>query len=124
MFDCVDSKGSQVHLEDVATLVEPSPKLLPVGAVVLVVNIYGEDEVKIMPEEAGVAEIVSPEILEIKSSWVSELTSLATNEDLQDLLTNAEARFNDRLSRQKETKAKKKTASAKAKPVVETVLDI
>ena len=126
MFECKDSKGVQVHIDDVCELVEESEMGLPVGAIVLVMNIISEEEVKVCPEEVGVPEVIHPEALQVNESFIQELTALSTHEELQDMIVNAEARYAERLQREKERKGNKKRASGgtRAKPAGQVVMDI
>ena len=122
MFECKDAEGVQIHIEDVCELVEETEMGLPVGAVVLIVNIYNEEEVKVCPEEEGTTEVISPESLKVNKSFIQELTALSTHEETQDMIANAEARYAERVQREKERKGNKKASKVKAP--VQVVLDI
>lgn len=119
MFECKDVNGERVHIEDIAELVEVSPMGLPVGSIVIVVNLYDSEEIKICPEEVGVPEIVSPESIKVNQSFITELEGLASHEELQDILHNAEVRYVARMAGEKEKKKAKKKENTE-----QIVLDI
>ena len=123
MFECKDAEGTQVHIDDVCELVEETEMGLPVGAIVLIMNIYNEEEIKVCPEEEGTPEVISPETLKVNKSFIKELTALSTHEETQDMIANAEARYAERVQREKERKGKKKSKSVTKAPV-QVVLDI
>ncbi len=110
MFKCIDKGGTQIHIEDLVSEQDESQHI--------VMNLYEDLTVKLCPVKKGLPKIVPALSVLVKESFIKNLQNLSSCEELQEILNNAETRFN--------TKPKKGSkGKRKAKAVEEEVeLDI
>ena len=100
MFEVKDKEGTVIHIED---LVLGEDETL-----YIVMNMYEDGSVKLCPCEAdgsvtkGLPLIVSSSLVKVEESFITQLESLSSCKELQEILMQAETRFNNKpLSRKK-----------------------
>jgi hypothetical protein len=97
MFKCLDKNNKQIHTDDVGKWQERP---------CMVTCIFTEVEVQISFLGEGLPELIHPSELEVTNSYIDKLRSLATVEELQTILLNAEARMKSEMAERKESKSK------------------
>ena len=100
MFECKSKEGQQLHIDDIIELN---------GIKGVVIAILSATEVQFSPIEEGLPQIVRPEELTVKKSFIESLKGLRSNEELQAILLTAEERFTENKNK---AKAGKKAASS------------
>lgn len=115
MFGVKDKAGTQIHTDDVVMWGEVKAT---------VTCILSEREIQINPLGEGLPELVTPEELEVKESYIEKLRRLPDCAELQTILRNAETRLASEMASRKAAKASSsssgepKKAKAPSAPVI------
>jgi hypothetical protein len=118
MFKAKDKNGQQIFLKDIVQYVEMDLMGEAIPHKGVAIAIPSEEIVEVQDIEGGIPCVVNADSVIVLESLVQQVVALSTVEELQELLTNAEARYNIEVEKSKKKRGggRSGTRQPKAKP--------